>query len=171
MESVRHEEVLILEKQLKRKPLGVKRIVLSCEHGFPVVIENTCEINGKPFPTLFWLVCPKLCKEISHLEALGWIDRFEALICEDPEFEKAYIEAHDQVRELRDMNIKDENLRKVLSRLGTGGIRNLKSVKCLHLHVADYLAGIKNPVGERAFKMIDQPFCRSDRIICRELRS
>jgi hypothetical protein len=41
----------------------------------------------------------------------------------------------------------------------------------LHLHVADQLAGVRNPVGEKVLKMIDRPFCESDRILCRELRA
>lgn len=171
MESVLFEETLIIEKQIGRKPSGVRRVVLKCEHGFPVVIENECEIDGKPFPTLFWLVCPKLCKEISRLEALGWIDKFEKMIKEDPDFERAHINAHLQVRELRDKVVRNEGVRQILSRLGTGGIRDLRTVKCLHLHVADQLAGVRNPVGEKVLKMIDRPFCESDRILCRELRA
>ncbi|WP_346310177.1 DUF501 domain-containing protein [Pseudothermotoga sp.] len=145
--------------------------MLRCEHNFPVVIENKCEINGRPFPTLFWLVCPKLCREISRLEGLGWISKFERIIDEDPNFEGAYINAHMQVRRLRDKVVRDERVRRILSRLGTGGIRNLKTVKCLHLHVADRLAGVKNPVGEMVLRMIDRPFCEGERILCRELRA
>jgi len=89
LEGVLFEDVLIIERQIGRKPLGVRRVVLRCEHNFPVVIENECEIDGKPFPTLFWLVCPKLCREISRLEQLGWISRFEKIINEDPDFERA----------------------------------------------------------------------------------
>lgn len=162
---------MIIEKQLKRKPLGVRRVVLRCEHNFPVVIQNSCEIDGKPFPTLFWLVCPKLCKEISRLEAQGWIDRFERMINEDQEFAKAYVEAHMRVKKLRDELLTNENLREILSHVGSGGIQDLKTVKCLHLHVADYLAGIDNPVGSKVFEMIDEPFCQKDRVVCRELLS
>ena len=171
MEGVLFEDVLIIERQIGRKPLGVRRVVLRCEHNFPVVIENECEIDGKPFPTLFWLVCPKLCREISRLEQLGWISRFEKIINEDPDFERAYIDAHLQVQGLRDKVVRNEGVRQILSRLGTGGIRNLRTVKCLHLHVADRLAGVKNPVGEMVLQMIDRPFCEGDRILCRELRA
>lgn len=168
MEGVRHEEMLILEKQLKRKISDVKRIVARCDYGFPVVIENACEVRGKPFPTLFWLVCPKLNKEISKLEASGWIKKFESMIEQDRDFEKSYIQAHNIVKELRDRSLKDE-IRKIFSNVGSGGIRNFKSVKCLHLHVADYLAGVMNPVGKSVLSMIKKPFCEEDRVVCREL--
>lgn len=168
MEGVRHEEMLILEKQLKRKISDVKRIVVRCCHGFPVVIENNCEVRGKPFPTLFWLVCPKLNREISKLEANGWIKKFESMIEQDEDFEKSYIQAHNIVKELRDRSLKDD-IRKIFSSVGSGGIRNFRSVKCLHLHVADYLAGVMNPVGKRVLSMIEKPFCEEDRVVCREL--
>lgn len=161
--------MLILEKQLKRKISGVRRIVVRCDHNFPVVIENDCEVRGKPFPTLFWLVCPKLNKEISKLEAEGWIKKFESMIERDRDFEKSYIQAHDTVRELRDKTVEKDEIRKIFSSVGSGGISNFKSVKCLHLHVADYLAGVMNPVGKSVLSMIEKPFCEEDRVVCREL--
>ncbi|MCX7813281.1 MAG: DUF501 domain-containing protein [Pseudothermotoga sp.] len=169
MESVRYEEMLMLEKQLKRKISGVRRIVMRCNYGFPVVIENDCEIDGKPFPTLFWLVCPKLVKEVSRLEANGWIKKFESMIEQDQEFKRSYIQAHDVIRKLRNDVLEKETIRRIFSEMGTGGIRNLESVKCLHLHVADYLAGVMNPVGERILNMVGKPFCEDNRVICREL--
>lgn len=160
---------MILEKQLKRKISDVKRIVVRCDHNYPVVIENNCEVRGKPFPTLFWLVCPKLNKEISKLEANGWIKKFESMIEQDKDFEKSYILAHNIIKELRNKTAERNDVRKIFSGTGSGGIRNFRSVKCLHLHVADYLAGVMNPVGKSVLSMIQKPFCEEDRVICREL--
>ena len=43
----------------------------------PLVLEMPPIQNGRPFPTIFWLVCPVLKKEISHLERDGLIQKTE----------------------------------------------------------------------------------------------
>ncbi len=124
-----------------------------------MVIESFPEKDGKPFPTLYWLTCPHLRKKVSKLESEGWIKRFEEIIQKDENFKERLVRAHLQIREKRESLIKDESIRKVLQRVGSGGIRNLTRVKCLHLHLADFLAGIDNPVGEMVWKMIDEKEC------------
>lgn len=49
--------------------------------------------------------------------------------------------------------------REALSKVGSGGIKNLTTVKCLHLHLADHLAGVDNPVGEGVLELIDKREC------------
>ncbi len=158
---------MILKRQLGRLPRGVSRIVTRCEYGYPVLLESCPYVDGKPFPTLYWLVCPYLVKQISHLESQGWIRRFEELIAKDDLFRERYIKAHFVIRELRAKLVEDEVVRTKLNDVGTGGIRDLRRVKCLHLHVSDYLAGVDNPIGEAVLKQIDRITCERNRVLCK----
>lgn len=133
-----------------------------------MVIECFPEKDGKPFPTLYWLTCPHLRKEVSRLEEKGWIKRFEARVQEDVIFRERLIKAHEEIKQRRERLIRDESLRRILSEVGSGGIRDLTKIKCLHLHLADYLAGVDNPVGEEIWMMIGRKECDGGRI-CEEL--
>lgn len=55
--------------------------------------------------------------------------------------------------------------REILEKVGTGGIRDFSKVKCLHLHLADYLADVGNPVGETVWNLIEKKFC--DDVFCK----
>lgn len=59
----------------------------------------------------------------------------------------------------------DHPFREILSKVGTGGIRDFTKLKCLHLHLADYLAGVKNPVGEMVWDLVERKFCEEK--LCR----
>ncbi|ABV33322.1 protein of unknown function DUF501 [Pseudothermotoga lettingae TMO] len=159
MEGICREDLLVIEKQIGRFPRNVRRVMKRCTYGFPVVIETFPVVEGKPFPTLYWLTCPFLVREISRLEEKGWIREFEKLIMTDLIFRERYIQSHSEIKKRRMNFTKDEFVKTKLSEVGTGGIRDLTKVKCLHLHVADYLAGVKNPVGERVLKMIKNYTC------------
>ncbi len=90
-------------------------------------------------PTLFWLVDPELLEEVSRLEGSGGVHRFEDLVDPD-ELEKT----HDEYAERR--------LRATVRREGpqaSGGVGGTRvGVKCLHAHLANYLVGAGDPVGE-----------------------
>ncbi|MEJ5229577.1 MAG: DUF501 domain-containing protein [Pseudothermotoga sp.] len=145
----------------------MSRIVMRCEYGYPVLLESSPDIDGKPFPTLYWLSCPHLVKQISHLESQGWIRKFEELIARDNLFRERYLRAHSVIRELRAQLARDEGIRAKLNDVGSGGIRDLRRVKCLHLHVSDYLAGVDNPVGEAVLKKIGTITCERNRVLCK----
>lgn len=165
MESICREDLLIIKKQIGRYPNGVNHIVRRCSYGYPVLIESNPVVDGKPFPTLYWLTCPFLIKAVSRLEAHGWILRLENMIEQNPEFKERYLRAHQEVMKRRERLINDEITRERLSKVGSGGIKDLRRVKCLHLHLADYLGGVDNPVGEMVFKTIGVIEC--DKVICR----
>ncbi|NLL47809.1 MAG: DUF501 domain-containing protein [Firmicutes bacterium] len=142
-----------------------------CGYGYPQVIVtrpvSATYSNLEVFPTLYWLTCPYLCKELALLEAEGLIAHFEERIQTDPEFADQVEKNHEQyatrrlsliptvVRE----NIKEEypERYRVLAETGVGGIRSLEGVKCLHTHVADYLAHGENPIGAETVKILAKP--------------
>ncbi len=161
MERVSDKDLKVIKKQLGREINNVIGVCKYCSYGFPVVISSYPIRNGKPFPTIHYLTCPHLVKEVSRLEEKGYISKFEIKIKEDSEFSMAYENAHLSVIQKR-LNLlrgEDKKWAKHLESVGTGGIKDFKNVKCLHLHLADYLAGIENPVGKEVYDLIEKKEC------------
>lgn len=145
-----------------------------CKYGFPQVIVSrpvsTVGAEVEIFPTLYWLTCPYLRKELALLEGEGLIAQFETRIQEEPEF-AALVEKNHQDYARRRLSMVptkvQERLKaeyperfRVLAETGVGGTRNPKGVKCLHTHVADYLAHGENAIGAEAMTILDKPlFC------------
>lgn len=106
--------------------------------------------DGTPFPTMFYLTCPKLNSLVSTLEGSGLMKEQTERLAEDPELAAAYLRAHESYLAERD----------ALEPLGTqvtaGGMPG--RVKCLHVHVAHALAkgpGV-NPFGDEALAMLKE---------------
>jgi len=147
----------VIKHQLGRKPKGTFRVVKLCRHGFPQMIENPPLVDGKPMPTLFWLTCPFLVKEVSRLEEAGYIEYFEERIKKNARFRGRYLKAHAFERMLRKAKLPADLPPKVKFKListGVGGIENPLGVKCLHLHLASFLGGVPNPIGEEVLKKL-----------------
>lgn len=168
MDLVCDRDLKIVQAQLGRRITNVMAVLRYCSFGFPILVLSYPIRNGQPFPTIHYLTCPHLVKEVSRLEEKGWISRFENRIANDETFRSAYMLAHEAVRTKRMEMLTpgDYRWKEVLSQTGTGGINELSKVKCLHLHVADYLAGIPNPVGKEVFEMIEAKEC-TDRLCAR----
>uniref|UniRef100_A0A7C5Y991 DUF501 domain-containing protein n=1 Tax=Fervidobacterium nodosum TaxID=2424 RepID=A0A7C5Y991_9BACT len=161
MERISDKDLEIVIKQLKRGVSNVLSVCHRCSYGFPTVILSYPIRDGVPFPTIHYLTCPYLTKEISRLEEKGLIAEFEKRIKSDEALRKAYENAHKEVinKRLSLLSKDDERWVGLLSVVGTGGIRDFTAVKCLHLHVADYLAGINNPVGKQVYESLNQKEC------------
>jgi exopolyphosphatase/guanosine-5'-triphosphate,3'-diphosphate pyrophosphatase len=108
--------------------------------GTPAVIENSPLLDdGRPMPTLYWLVDPALRDAVSRLEASGGVRRAAEEVPEE-----AVAEAHAIYAARRDRAVPVGHRGPVPSG-GVGGTR--RGVKCLHAHLAWYLAGGDDPVG------------------------
>jgi hypothetical protein len=104
--------------------------------------------DGTPMPTLFWLVDPELHASVSRLESDGGVHRFEELVDED-ELRRA----HDEYAQRR----RDATVRQDLV-AATGGVGGTRvGVKCLHAHLANYLAGTFDPVGPLVAEVVEVP--------------
>lgn len=122
-------------------------VVVRTEDGRPVVIENEPHLrDGTPMPTLYWLVDRDLHDAVSRLESEGGVHRFEALV-DAEELQRA----HDDYARRRSLATVRTDL--VQADGGVGGTR--VGVKCLHAHLANYLAGNADPVGELVATSID----------------
>ena len=62
---------------LGREPRGLRGVPVLDKDGQPAVIRVAPLVDGKPFPTLFWLVDPELCYRIDQAEASGLIQHFQ----------------------------------------------------------------------------------------------
>jgi len=108
------------------------------------------EIDGRPqpFPTLFWLTCPRLDGRLADLERRGAVKELqmrlegdESLLAEVRRDHASYIDDRWTVLTERDRSaIRLHGLAGDLLSRGIGGILNFSSVKCLHLHAAHHLA-------------------------------
>lgn len=95
--------------------------------------------DGRPMPTRYWLVDPELRDEVSQLEAAGGVRAAGGEV--DPGELAA---AHARYAAERDAAIPPLH-RGPRPSGGVGGTRT--GVKCLHAHLAWWLAGGDDPVG------------------------
>jgi hypothetical protein len=115
-------------------------VVVRAENGIPAVIENAPFLfDGTPMPTRFWLVDPGLCEAVSRVESTGGVRQAEAEVPTE-----RVAEAHARYAGERDSLIETDHRGPVPSG-GVGGTR--QGVKCLHAHLAWWLAGGDDPVG------------------------
>lgn len=161
MERISDKDLKVVIWQLERKidnALGVEK---RCSYGFPVVILSYPIRDGEPFPTIHYLTCPHLRKEVSKLEEKGLIREYEELVEKSSELKVRLSDAHNDVIKKRIGLLRSEDIVWInkLSSVGTGGIRDRNTIKCLHLHLADFLAGIDNPVGEMVYNTIKEKEC------------
>ena len=133
-------DLAVVEEYLGRPLSGRCAVVVRRLDGRPVVIENEPHLrDGTPMPTLFWLVDPELHDAVSRLEGSGGVHRFEDLVDAD-----ALATTHEEYAERRRRaTVRTDGAQ---ASGGVGGTR--VGVKCLHAHLANFLAGANDPVGE-----------------------
>ena len=126
--------------RLGRAPRCRFEVVVRTPAGDPAVIRNDALLDdGSPMPTRYWLVDPALRREVDRLESTGGVRAAEAAV--DPE---ALAAAHRRYAAERDAALPAGWTGHRPSG-GVGGTR--RGVKCLHAHLAWYLAGGDDPVG------------------------
>ena len=153
-------EKRVVEAQIGRKTKVPFTVVKRCSYGYPMVIECFPTDGKVPFPTLHWLTCPYLRKEIARLEEKGMIKQLENLLRISESFKRAYEKAVEYDRKRKLELLEDSKMDSSwVYGMGIGGIRDLQHIKCLHLHVASYLAGIPNPVGKKVLESLDDLEC------------
>ncbi len=152
-------DLKVISFQLERTPKNILKVVLRCSYGYPMVIKSKPVLDGKPFPTLYWLTCPFLRYKLSQLEADGYIPKYEKILSNSSEMRVEEIAAHFKAREEALKLVEEEWIKESLKRRGMGGISNFSHIKCLHLHVAYHLGGIRNPVARMALDEIGSAEC------------
>lgn len=150
----------ILSKQLGRCLTVDCQIVVYCPQGFPAVTENKpWDKESRPFPTLFWLSCPLAVKKVSQLEASGLIKELEQKLKSNITLQAAFLHGVQAYQQRRQELLKDKNVNFTFLKSGVGGSSNPLAIKCLHAHLAHYLATKNNPIGELIFKQFSWSNC------------
>lgn len=130
--------------QLGRPPRGLRAVAHRCGCGLPDVVKTAPRLaDGTPFPTLYYLTCPRAAAAVGRLEAAGRMREMTERLAADPALAAAHAAAHADYIARRDAI-------EILPGAGSaGGMPD--RVKCLHALVAHELAVPgANPLGREA---------------------
>jgi Uncharacterized conserved protein len=151
------KDVAAVARQLGRPPRALRAVAHRCPCGLPDVVETAPRLpDGTPFPTLFYLTCPKAASAIGRLESSGLMRQMRERLAADPELAAAYRAAHEDYLARRAKAGEEEGLEPLPPGIqSAGGMPN--RVKCLHALVAHELAvpGI-NPFGREALDRLPE---------------
>ncbi len=130
----------VIGRQLGRPPRALRRVAHRCPCGLPDVVETAPRLaDGAPFPTLFYLTCPRAVAAVGRLEAAGVMRLMQQRLAEDPALRRAYRAAHHDYLARRDGAARAEGLDPLPpGTQSAGGMPD--RVKCLHALVAYELA-------------------------------
>jgi uncharacterized protein len=142
----------VVAAQLGRRPRAMREVAHRCPCGRPDVIETSPRLaDGTPFPTLYYLTCPRAAAAVGRLEASGLmremavrLGRDQALAAGHRAAHEAYLRRREQIAHVSE-----------IAGISAGGMPN--RVKCLHALVAHSLAagpGV-NPLGDEALAVIE----------------
>ena len=143
--SLEDTDRALVHAQLGRAPRGVVRVAHRCPCGAPDVLMTLPRLpDGEPFPTVYYLTCPRLASAIGTLESSGVMRELEELLGSDADVASAYAEAHAAYLADREgLEVVPE-----ISGISAGGMPS--RVKCLHVLAAHAMAvgpGV-NPLGD-----------------------
>jgi uncharacterized protein len=137
--------------QLGREPRGLRAVAHRCPCGLPDVVETAPRLpDGTPFPTLYYLTCPRAASAIGTLEASGLMRSMTERLAASPELAEAYAAAHRDYLDRRDAAAREQGIEPLPA--GTQSCGGMpERVKCLHALVAHELAVPgANPFGREA---------------------
>lgn len=155
MTSLTQEDLATVAEQLGREPRGVVEVAYRCPSGHPGVVKTLPRLpNGTPFPTVYYLTCPRAVSAVSTLEASGLMAEMTARLAEDDGLAARYRAAHEAyLRDREALGHVEE-----ISGISAGGMP--ARVKCLHVLVGHALAAGRgvNPFGDEALDAMGD-FC------------
>ena len=139
--------------QLGRPPRGTHAVGHRCPCGLPDTVVTEPRLpDGTPFPTTYYLTCPRAASLIGTLEGSGLMREMEGRLAGDDELAVAYRRAYDAYLADR------EHLGQVpeIAGVAAGGMPD--RVKCLHVLAAHALAagpGV-NPLGDEVLERLGE---------------
>lgn len=139
--------------QLGREPRAIDSVASRCPCGLPDVVRTEPRLaDGTPFPTTYYVTCPRLTSLIGTLEATGVMRELEERLREDPDLRERYHRAHERyLADRSELGVVAE-----IEGISAGGMPT--RVKCLHVHVGQSLAcgpGV-NPVGDAVLERLGE---------------
>jgi hypothetical protein len=144
-EPVSESDLRAMKRQLGRSLRGAHAVAHRCPCGLPDVVETLPRLaDGTPFPTLYYLTCPRAVTATGKLEAAGLMREMTDRLGRDPDLAAAYQKAHQSYLARREVlgHVPE------IAEVSAGGMPT--RVKCLHVLVAHSLAagpGV-NPLGD-----------------------
>jgi len=145
-------DVATVTEQLGRQARGIVEVAHRCPCGNPDVVRTSPRLpDGTPFPTSYYLTCPRATGAVSTLESAGLMREMTERLGTDAELAQGYRRAHEAYLAQR------AALGEVpeIAGISAGGMP--ERVKCLHVLVAHALAagpGV-NPLGDEAVEALD----------------
>lgn len=140
-----------VHRQLGREPRGALGVASRCPCGEPCVVTTAPRLeDGTPFPTTYYVTCPRLASAIGGIEGSGRMRDMEHRLGLDEELRNSYRAA---------------NERYLIERSALGHVPEIEGisaggmpvrVKCLHVLVGQSLAsgpGV-NPLGDEVLQEI-----------------
>ena len=146
-------EFHVVARQLGRPPRGVTAIAHRCPCGLPDVVETAPRLpEGTPFPTLYYLTCPRANAAVSRLEADGVMREMTQRLAADPQLRAAYLAAHHDYLARRLQAALQAGVQPLPDSAGSA-VGMPDRVKCLHALAAQELAVPgSNPLGAEAVR-------------------
>jgi hypothetical protein len=137
--------------QLGREPRAIHAVGHRCPCGNPDAVTTEPRLpDGTPFPTTYYLTCPRAASLIGTLEGSGLMKDMEARLAEDEALAQAYAAAHRAYLADRSaLGAVPE-----IEGISAGGMPD--RVKCLHVLAAHALAagpGV-NPLGDEVLALL-----------------
>lgn len=138
--------------QLGRVPRGARAVAHRCPCGLPDAVETNPRLaDGTPFPTLYYLTCPRAAAAVGTLESAGLMREMNARLAADPALAAAYQAAHERYLARR------ASIDEVpeIAGVSAGGMPT--RVKCLHALLGQSLAEGPggNPFGDEVRAAIE----------------
>jgi len=151
------DDAATVEAQLGRPSRGAVGVAHRCPCGRPDVVATRPRLpGGSPFPTTFYLTCPRASSACSTLESNGVMAAMAARLHEDPVLAESYASAHEAylaARRTIGAETGDGDVDEIAG-VSAGGMPN--RVKCLHALAAHALAagpGV-NPLGDETLALV-----------------
>jgi hypothetical protein len=152
-------DLAAVSAQLGRPARDVAGIAHDCPCGLPDVVATAPRLaDGTPFPTTFYLTCPRAASAIGTLEADGVMKQMTARLAQDADLAAGYRAAHEDYLRRRAGVGAAAGVGDVpqIAGISAGGMPD--RVKCLHVLVGHALAagpGV-NPLGDEALAALPQ---------------
>ena len=134
-------------ERLGREPRGFCDVSAFNAQGTPAVIRVSSVVDGKPFPTLFWLIDANISLKIDRLEAAGWIARLQRDVDISATLQEQMALAHEAHKRVRETFLSeaertlltDRGMMSALSDRGIGGIKEPGRIRCFHTWYAAHM--------------------------------
>ncbi len=149
--TISERDAAVVAAQLGRPPRSIHAVGHRCPCGNPDVVATEPRLeDGTPFPTTFYLTCPRAASRIGTLEASGLMREMTDRLESDEELAAAYRRAHEAYLAARAAIGEVPEIAGV----SAGGMPD--RVKCLHVLAGQSLAqgeGV-NPLGDEVLERL-----------------